>query len=320
MRFGTTSAGEPVERVEIAAGDLTVGVLTWGAVVHDVRLAGVDRSLTLGSDSLADYEDALRHHGSLIGPIAGRISNARVKIDGMMYELERNQDGRVHLHSGREATHLRNWVLVSHDASAVTLRCTLADGACGLPGHREITVTYRVTAPATLTMDVTATTDAKTVMNFANHSYWNLDGSDTWTGHALQIAADTYLPADADGSPTGEIAPVAGSPMDFRNARVLDAASDRFNHNLCLSDGPLPLRDVATLRGASGVAVTLATTCPGLQIFDNSAGVRPDRQALEGIALEAQHWPDAPNNPYFPSMVVQPGTPYRQTTRWTIAQ
>ena len=319
MRFGTTRAGVPVDRIDIAAGDLTVGILTWGAVVHDVRLAGIDRSLTLGSDHLADYEGVLRHHGALIGPIAGRISNARVKIDGMMYELERNQDGRVHLHSGREATHLRTWVPVDRAEDAVTLRCDLADGDCGLPGNRSVTVTYRVTAPAVLTMEVTATTDATTVMNFANHSYWNLDGSETWSGHALQVHADTYLPADADGSPTGEIAPVAGSALDFRAPRVLHAATDRFNHNLCLSDSPQPLRDVATLQGASGVAVTLATTCPGLQIFDNSAGARPGRGYFEGVALEAQHWPDAPNNPKFPSMRVQPGTPYRQTTRWTIA-
>ncbi|MEP4640499.1 MAG: galactose mutarotase, partial [Yoonia sp.] len=104
MHFGTSSTGVDVEKVTISAGDLSVSILTWGAIIQDVRLAGVDHSLTLGSDDLADYEGGLRHHGSLIGPIANRISNARVKIDGMMYELERNQDGAIHLHSGAQAT------------------------------------------------------------------------------------------------------------------------------------------------------------------------------------------------------------------------
>ena len=319
MHFATASTGDTVEKVILSAGDLTVHILTWGATVQDVRLRGVPHSLTLGSGEIADYEGAMCHHGSLIGPVANRIGTARIKLDGMMYELERNQDGRIHLHSGAEAAHRRNWTIAEQSESHVTLTCALRDGACGLPGNRVISVTYRIAAPATLTMDISGTTDATTVMNFANHSFWNLDGSDTWAGHTLQIHADRYLPTDADNVPTGEITDVTDTPMDFRTPRKMDRATDHFDHNLCLSDTDQPLRDVVTLAGSSGVTLTMATTTPGLQIFDNRSPARPGRQAYEGLVFEAQHWPDAPNNPAFPSITLRPDETYTQTTTWTFS-
>ncbi len=316
MQFGTSKTGDVVEKLTIGAGDLTVSVLTWGAIVQDVRLRGVPYSLTLGSDTLADYEDAMMHHGSLIGPIANRISNARIKIDGMMYELERNQDDRLHLHSGKEATHRRQWALVDQSDTHVTLNCTLGDGACGLPGNRSFTVTYRVEAPANLTMELHGTTDTKTAMNFANHSYWNLDGTETWAGHALQIAAKSYLPSNEDNAPTGEIVPVAGTQMDFRQLREVTPDTHPFDNNFCLATHRLPQRDVLILRGASGVQMTLATTEPGVQVYDGRAAERPGRNTYEGLAIEAQCWPDAPNHVGFPSILMGPDEPYAQTTTW----
>lgn len=317
MHFGTSSTGDAVEKITLTAGDLTVSVLTWGAIVQDVRLAGVAHSLTLGSDLISDYEGDLRHHGSLIGPVVNRISNARIKIDGMMYELERNQDNQVHLHSGAQATHRRNWTLADHSDTHVTLTCTLRDGECGLPGNRVITVTYRISAPATLSMEVTGTTDATTAMSFANHSYWNLDGSDTWDGHSLMVQADRYLPGTPQCFPTGEIASVTDTPMDLQVLREIRVLEDGFDNNFCLSDQAVPLRDVLVLKGASGVALTLATTAPGLQVYDNRDGARPGRKPFEGLALEAQFWPDAPNNPTFPSIILTPDQTYTQTTSWS---
>lgn len=320
MQFGTAGTGEAVEKITLTAGDLTVAILTWGAIVQDVRLAGVDRSLTLGSDTLSDYEGSLMHHGSLIGPIANRISNARIKLDGMMYELERNQDDRISLHSGKQATHRRNWTVEDRSDTHVTLTCALGDGICDLPGNRVITVTYRVTAPATLTMEVTGTTDATTAMNFANHSYWNLDGTDSWAGHQLQVLADSYLPSTPDDYPTGEIVAVEGTPMDLRQMRVISPETDVFDNNFCLSDGPVLARDVLVLRGQGGVQMTLSTTAPGVQVYDNRNGARPGRAAYEGLAIEAQGWPDAPNNSAFPSILVTPNAPYHQETSWRFEQ
>ena len=318
--IGTTSNGTPVHQLVLSAGDLTVTLLDWGAVVQDVRLAGVPYGLTLGSERIEDYEGAMMHHGSLIGPIANRISTARVTIDGLTYELERNQDGRIHLHSGKQATHRRRWRVDSHDATSATLSCHLMDGECGLPGNRTITATFRVHAPATLTLDISGTTDAKTLMNFANHSYWNLDGTDRWDGHKLRIAADRYLPATPDDYPTGEIVDVTGTNMDFRQMREVAVNAPPFDNNFCLSDGPADLRDVLWLKGQSGVGMTVATDQPGIQVYDARAAIRPGRAAYEGLAIEAQGWPDAPRHRAFPSISVTPDAPYRQTTTFTFTR
>lgn len=317
MHFGTSSTGVDVEKVTISDGDLRVSILTWGAVIQDVRLAGVERSLTLGSDNVADYEGDMRHHGSLIGPIANRISNARIKIDGMMYELERNQGGAIHLHSGAQATHCRAWTLVDVSDSHVTLALSLRDGDCGLPGNRDITATYRVTAPATLTMEITGTTDTTTAMSFANHSYWNLDGTDNWGGHVLQIHADQFLPGTDQCYPTGEIVDVSGTAMDFRDPRTIAPQTDSFDNNFCLANHRRPLHDVLTLTGTTGVTMTIATTEPGIQVYDNKDGARPGRTTREGLAIEAQFWPDAPNNPSFPSILLPPDQSYTQVTTWS---
>lgn len=313
MHFGTTASGVDVEKITIGAGDLTVSVLTWGAVLHDVRLKDVPYNLTRGSDNLADYAGDWCYHGGIIGPIANRIGNARIKVGGMMHELERNQDGRIHLHSGKDATHAQVWRIAAQSAASVTLALTLPDGMCGLPGHREITATYRVSAPATLTLEITGTTDADTVMNFAQHGYWNMDGTADWTGHRLQIAADHYLPTDADAVPTGEIADVAESLMDLRDGPVIDSKTHVFDHNFCLNGGAGPVRDVVWLTGTSGLQMVMATDQAGMQVFDgHTAPANHD-----ALALEAQGWPDAPNHRGFPSIKVRANDTYAQTTSWS---
>jgi aldose 1-epimerase len=320
MYFGTTGSGEDVAKITLSGGDLQVSLLTWGAVVQDVRLAGIPYSLTLGSDRLADYEDTMRYHGALIGPVANRISTAQIKIAGMMHALERNENGRIHLHSGAESTCLRVWDIVEQTGSHVTLSTRLSDGACGLPGNREIRVTYRVAAPATLTMEVSGTTDEDTAMNFANHSYWNLDGSAAWDGHQLCIAADHYLPTTANSTPTGEIAPVTGTDMDFQQPREITVDSPTLDHNFCLSEMRRELHHALTLKGQSGVTLSMATTEPGFQVYDGRAAIRPGKAAYEGLALEAQGWPDAPNHRGFPSIILRAGDTYQQRTEWQFSK
>ena len=314
--FGNTYFGSVVHKITIADGNLSVSLLTWGAVVQEVMLKGVPHSLTLGSETLADYETTMCYFGCLIGPVANRISTGRVKLDGMMYELERNQDGRVHLHSGSDGAHHQVWDVIAATHNSATLALDLPDGVNGLPGNRRIVATYTVTAPATLTLEITATTDAKTLFNIANHSYWNLDGTSDYRGHSLRIAAEHYLPTDADNCPTGEIALVSGTGFDFRAAQTLTSETMPIDHNFCLSESATPLRDVLTLTGASGVCMDMATTEPGLQIYDGHGAARPGLPPYEGIAIEAQRWPDAPNHTEFPSFVTTPEQPYRQTTQW----
>ncbi|MGJ8621322.1 MAG: aldose epimerase family protein [Yoonia sp.] len=314
--FGTTRYGATVEKLTIAAGDLSVDILTFGAIVHAVRFGAEDHSLALGSDNLADYEADMGYFGAIVGPIANRISTSRVRLDGMMYELDRNENGKVHLHSGADGVHQRIWEVAAQSDDSVTLSLRLADGDAGLPGKRDIRVTYRVAAPASLTMTIDGTTDTTTCMNFASHIYWNLDGSDTWIGHHLRVAADHYLPVNDQTCPTGEIADVTGTDMDFRQGIVPAKGAPALDHNFCLSDGRTALRDVLWLTGQSGLKMTLATTEPGMQIHDAAGSHRPGKPPYEGLVIEPQGWPDAPNHRSFPSIKVTPEAPYQQISQW----
>lgn len=317
--FGTTATGLAVKRITLSQGDLTVSLLTWGAIVQSVRLAGVAHDLTLGSDTLADYLGPMRHHGSLIGPVANRITGASAQIAGHTHHFEGNQGGTYTLHSGAAGTHLKLWALTDHDASSATMAITLPDGEGGFPGTRQITARFSLAAPATLRLDVSATTDAPTLMNIANHSYWNLDGSADWSGHSLAIAADHYLPVTADITPTGEIAPVSGA-MDFRTAKRITPKHPALDTNFCLATARRPLTHALTLTGQSGTQLALSTTEPGLQIYDGRDAIRPGHAAYEGLAFEAQFWPDAPRHPSFPDITLTPGQDWHQTTEWRFAR
>jgi aldose 1-epimerase len=166
---------------------------------------------------------------------------------------------------------------------------------------------------------VLAATDVPTLFNAANHSYWNLDGTPTWEGHELTIHAEGYTPVDAALIPEGEAA-VAGTPYDFRAPRTPRPGEPPMDHNFCTASARGPLREVMTLRGRSGVTLTIATTEPGLQVYDGSQGARPGAVLHEALALEAQSWPDAPANPSFPSILLKPGEVYRQVTEWRFSR
>lgn len=318
--FGTTATGQAVRKITLRAGEITASVLTWGAVLQSVRLAGVGYDLTHGSDSLADYEGDMRYHGSLIAPVVNRLTDARAPVGGNACGFEVNFNGRHSLHSGSAGTHLKVWDLVSATETEAVLALDLPDGEGGFPGNRRVEARFSVAAPATLRMAVTVVTDKPTIWNAANHSYWNLDGSIGWAGHRLRIAADHYLPTDADFIPTGEIAPVAGTPFDFRKARPVAPSAPDLDNCFCLGRGVEPLREVLWLTGSSGLTLTVATTEAGVQVYDGRHAVRPGHAPYEGLALEAQGWPDAPNKAGFPSIDLAPGETRSQITEWRLSR
>lgn len=315
-QLGQTAAGEAVAEITLRAGDLSAKVMTLGAALTDLRFGDLPYSLTLGSARLQDFASAMRYHGTLVGPLANRISTARVRIGGVDYPLERNEASGAHLHSGSTGLHGRVWRIGAVSDTAVSLHLTLPDGACGLPGHRQITARFEIGSDDSLSLDLTASTDAPTLMNIANHSFWNLDGSPDFRGHRLKIAAERYLPVTPENAPTGEIADVTGTAMDFRTVRDIAPAAPLLDHNFCLSECDMPLRDVLWLTGQSGLEMTLGTTAPGLQIYDGRSTQRPGRRTYEGLAIEPQAWPDAPNHAGFPSIAITPGHGFAQTTCW----
>ena len=317
--FGKMGTDAAVQAVTISAGDLTATILTLGCTLQSVRLSGVSHSLTLGSETLTDYAETMRYFGAIVGPVANRIAGAQTKLNGRTLSFPANENGNL-LHSGDTGAHTKLWTITATSANSVTMTLALPDGMGGFPGNRQITANFQIDAPAILRLAITATTDTDTLMNFANHSYWNLDGSAQWPGHSLQIAADHTLPTDAALLPTGIIAPVADTDFDFRKSRAWPPGTPPLDTNFCLSNDKTALRPVATLTGTSGLSMTLATTEPGLQIYDAQRTARPGRAKYEGIAIEAQGWPDAPNHANFPRINATPDAPYTQITEWRFTQ
>lgn len=314
--FGKTGDGRPVQRVVLQAGGLSVGLLTYGSALQEVRLAGLPHGLTLGSDRVADYEGPMAYFGTLVGPVANRITGASAVIDGQTFRFPANQDGSITLHGGGSGLHTLLWQVADHGADHATLTASLPHLAAGLPGNRRFTAHWQVQEPATLRLTLTAETDAPTLMNPVNHSYWNLDGAAGFAGHRLRVAADRWLPATPAVTPRGTVVPVGGTPMDFRRGQVLAPGRPPLDTCLVLADRRQALRDVLWLTGVSGVEMTLATTEPAVQVYDARNSPRPGRAPYEGLAIEAQFWPDAPRHAHFPDISLRPGQSWQQVTEW----
>ncbi len=323
--FGTLPDGQEVEAVTIAAGGLSADILSWGAVLRDLRLHGAVHPLVLGFDGLDDYLKHSRFFGATAGRYANRIAEGRFELDGQSYQLERNFRGRHHLHGGSDSFGTRPWTIDTVSEASVTLGLDSPDGEGGYPGAIHVSCTFQIVAPATLRIVYQAETSAPTILNLAHHSYFNLDGSADITRHRLQIRAGRYLPVDETLIPTGEILPVEATPFDFRDLRRIRAeggAQTLYDHNYCLSDEPAegPLL-CATLEGESGIGMRLSTTEPGVQFYDGSTldvpvdGLDGRRYgAHAGFCLEPQRWPDSPNHSNFTDATLRPGETYHQVS------
>lgn len=320
--FGRTREGAEVSAVVLAAGGVRVRILTLGAALNDLRLAGVDWPLTLGGSAVVAYEGPMRYFGSIVGPVANRIAGAAAEIGGRRFRFDAN-DGVNCLHGGRDGVDTRNWRIDQVSGARLVLALELADGEGGFPGNRRIEADFAVAAPAELVLTIKTTSDAPTLANFANHSYWNLDGAATLEGHVLRIDAERFLPLGPDLIPLGGTAPIGGTAYDFRAGRRLEPPA-RLDGNLCLSDRSRKLCEVAELVGRRGVRLQLATTEPGLQIYDAARiGTAPNAGhggapygAFSGLALEAQLWPDASNHAEYPPILLGAGETRTQITRW----
>ncbi|WP_420012228.1 aldose epimerase family protein [Tateyamaria sp.] len=300
--------------ITLTSGPLTARFHPFGARLLHLSLNG-GQNLVLAADPVAHPVWYACYPGAIVGPVANRITDGQVKVAGQTHQMPRNEGGATCLHSGPEGLHARTWQVAKHGADHVTFRCLLADDDCGLPGARDIRAQFQL-IDATLRLTISATTDAATPMNIAHHPYWRLGNA---ADHRLMVPADHYLPVNARNLPTGMMASVANTGFDFRTPRALSADID---HNLCLSDAPTqsPQR-VAVLTGTDGLRMQIKSTEPGLQVY--AGAYLPclpgtDIGPLAGIALEPQGWPDAPNQPQFPSVMITPETPYRQITEYCL--
>lgn len=337
--FGHTPDGTPVEAITLAdGGGVSATLISYGAALQALVAPGRDGQLAdivLGFADAAAYVAAASYDGATVGRVANRIAGGRFVLDGRTYTLARNDHGRAALHGGERGFDKRVWEVAAVEPGAVTFRLVSRDGDQGYPGTLTATATYALDADARLTLTYGATTDAATIVNLSCHALFNLAGEGAAQGalgNRLTVAADAYLPVDADLIPTGEIAPVAGTPFDFRagqpiDARVRDAGDAQlrvargYDHNLVLSGSAGTVRLVARLEdAASGRVLEIDTDQPGLQFYSGNfldgttvgKRGRAYRQG-DGIALEPQHFPDAPNQPGFPGIRLGPGEAYRST-------
>ncbi len=336
--YGTLSTGERVLRATLTAGNgVSVSIISYGGIV--TRIEAPDRegrlgNVVLGFADLAGYEahNGNHHFGALIGRFANRIAKGRFALDGRDYQLPVN-DGPNSLHGGPAGFGRRAWILTPQGDDAVVLSLDSADGEAGYPGALRIDVTYRLDDDGTLRLDYRAVTDRPTILNLTNHSYFNLagNGSGSVERHVVRIEADHYTPIDGNLIPTGEVASLDGTPLDFREpteigARLRDphpqlALARGYDHNWVLRGGG-DLAEAALVHDpVSGRALTCLTTEPGVQFYTGnfldgtrcgSAGTLY-RQG-DGFTLETQHFPDSPNQPGFPSTVLRPDQTYRQST------
>jgi aldose 1-epimerase len=339
--FGTLDDGTPIhEAVLRSAGGAEARVMEWGAVLRDLVVPlpdGGRQRVVIGFPDFASYPKHSPHMGAIAGRFANRIGGGRFVLDGVEYQTPLNQEGRHSLHGGGKGFGKRPWTLVHHDEASATLALVSADGDAGYPGTLEVFCRYGLTGAATLRIELSATTDAPTIVNLAHHSYFKLDDAPDILDHEFEVRANLITPVDADLIPDGSVASVAGTPFDFRKARPIrfanpDGSRFWYDHNYLLrrdrrepvAATGLELAHAATLRSRrSGLVMEVWTTEPALQVYDGFkldtpvAGLDGVRYgACAGIALEPQHVPDSPNLPHFPSTVLRPGEVYRQISEF----
>jgi len=349
--FGTLPDGRGVEVFTLTtASGVEVRTIPYGAIILSIRVpdrAGKIDDVVLGFDTLDGYLKPPPYFGAVVGRYGNRIAKGQFAIDGATFHLATN-NGPNHLHGGLRGFDKLLWhaeMFLRGNEAGVVYTLTSPDGDEGYPGTLNVKVTYTLSATNALTVDYDATTDKPTVVNLTQHSYFNLAGKDDILGHRLTIDADRYTPVDATLIPTGELAPVEGTPFDFRQptpvgARI-DAANEQikngggYDHNWVLGSGAkasagrspegIALRHAATLEDpGSGRTLDVSTTEPGLQFYsgnflDGTLTGKGGRvyQKRAALCLETQHFPDSPNHPDFPSTVLRPGARYRSQTVFT---
>ncbi|WP_392670280.1 aldose epimerase family protein [Streptomyces sp. LN785] len=312
--FGTLADGTAVHRWTLERAGTRVRVLTYGGVVQSVEVPGRDgvrAGVALGFPEPAAYETfSSPYFGALVGRYANRIAGASFDLDGRTHRITRNE-GRNHLHGGARGFDKRVWD-AREISGGVELSLVAEDGEEGFPGRLAVSAAYTLDEDGALRIAYRATTDAPTVLNLTNHTYWNLAGagSGSAAGHTLRIAAGRITPVDAESLPTGEFLPVDGTRFDFRETRTVGVGYD---HNFVLDEGARgPAAELCD--PGSGRVLTITTTEPGMQLYTADHFDGQPYAPCDGIALETQHFPDSPNRPEFPSTVLRPGEEYASTT------
>jgi len=340
--FGHTTDGLDVTRYVLeSAGGMRLEILDYGAIVRCLYVPdrhGRLLDVVLGYDDIASYEADRSYIGAAIGRYANRISCGTFTLDGKTYHLATN-DGMHQLHGGARGFDKVVWnsrPFEDTNAVGVVLEHTSPNGDEGYPGQLSVQIKYGVSSSNVFSVEYRATTDCPTPVNLTQHSYFNLagEGSGDVLGHELTIHADSFTEIDSGLIPTGKLASVEGTPLDFRRAELIGArigASDEqvriaggYDHNFVLSHESRALSSAAQVfEPESGVVMEVLTTEPGMQFYSGNFldAARPGKHGHQynfraGFCLETQHFPDSPNHPEFPSTILRPGDELRSRTEY----
>lgn len=335
--FGTAVTGAAVDLYTLKnSRGTTVKITPWGGVVTQIVVAdrtGKPGDVVLGFADAAAYTAAVPYIGALIGRYGNRIAKGQFSLDGQTYTLAVN-NGANHLHGGIKGFDKVLWSAapVNPGVPSLTLTYQARDLEEGYPGNLTATVVYTLTEADELVIEYQAVTDKKTIVNLTNHTYFNLAGGGDILGHEVMINADRYTPVDEGLIPTGELAPVAGTPFDFRSATAIGARIDQddeqlkrgkgYDHNFVLNGQMGELRLAASVyEPKSGRVVEVFSTEPGLQFYSGNfldgslTGKGGQSYAFRsGFCMETQHFPDSPNQADFPSTVLNPGETFHSKT------
>lgn len=334
--FGKSPKGEEIQKFTLKNSKGMEAVVTnLGAIIVNLVVPdkeGNKADVVLGFDSAEEYYGNPSFFGAVIGPNANRIGKASFEIDGESYQLDVN-DGPNNLHSDFErGYHKKLWDAVVEE-NAVTFSLEDTDGNMGFPGNKKVSVTYALDEENGLTLHYHGSSDRKTVLNLTNHTYFNLDGHDSGSieGHQMWIKAKKYTPVVAGAIPTGELAPVAGTPLDFTQMKQVgkDIGADceqlklvqGYDHNWVLDDCDGSLQHIATVKAQkSDREMEVYTTLPGVQFYAGNC-IAPQKgkggvtyNVRHGLCLETQFYPDTVHQPQFPSCIFGPGKDYDSVT------
>jgi aldose 1-epimerase len=336
MDFGKTPDGQSVELYVLTSGRLRAKIMTYGAIVTELQAPDRRGELTdvvLGFDDLKGYVAGHPYFGAAIGRVGNRIAGGAFTLDGKTYTLAKN-NGPNTLHGGLKGFDKVVWKaepMTGPDGPTVRFSYLSPDGEAGFPGKLAAVVTYTLTNKDELRIDYQATTDRATPVNLTNHSYFNLAGpaAGTILDHELMIAADRYTPVDDTLIPTGELATVTGTPLDFTRPTAIGARIERlkgdpggYDHNFVLRGSGSPPALAARVRDPrSGRVLEMFTTEPGVQFYTGNFldGTLKGKANVvyrkhQAFCLEAQHFPDSVHHANFPSTILRPGQTYTQTT------
>ncbi len=338
--WGCTKEGIPIDLFTLLnENGLMMKITNYGATIVSLYVPDKFGSLSdivLGFDSLSDYEKYSPHNpyfGATIGRYANRIALGQFSLNNKIYSLAQN-DGLNHLHGGIKGFNKQVFTAIpmkTSEGPAVRLKRLSHDGEEGYPGNLQVSVTYTLTNNNEVKIDYCCTTDKPTIVNLTNHSYFNLlgEGKENILDHEITILANRYTPVGKDLIPTGEIIDVRGTPFDLTQPVTLRTQLEKFSnisfkgydHNFVLNndqDGKLILA-ARIKEPTSGRIMEVYTTEVGIQLYTansvNTFGKEGKHYGqYSGMAIETQHYPNSPNNPNFPSVVLNPGDTYSSTT------